>query len=307
MTYTVIASFYALSVLSRKGESMSPKKKKQTSDYRRASGPVAIKMTNDYLFKALMQENKRVLKALICSLLHLKPKDVHSVTITNPIILGKSVDEKDIILDINVIFNNSKQINLEMQVVNESNWPERSTYYACLNFTTLNKGQDYDEVIPLYQIGILDFTPIHEHPKFYSTYQLSDTEDHYIYTDKFNISVLDLTQINLASPTDKAYNIDIWASLFKAKTWEDIKMLAAKNKVIDDAAGTIYELSADEDFRLRCLAREDYEKRQRSLNRRIKKAEDALAESEREIAELKAKLSAYETNINTAGTDVSTD
>ena len=43
----------------------------------------------------------------------------------------------------------------------------------------------------------------------------------------------------------------IQSVLTQAKTWEDIIMLAAKNKDIDDAAGTIYELSADEDFRLR--------------------------------------------------------
>ncbi len=100
---------------------MTQKRKKQTPDYRRASGPVAIKMTNDYLFKALMQKNKRVLKALICSLLHLKPKEVRSVTVTNPIILGESISDKDIILDVNVKFSNSKHINLEMQVVNKLN------------------------------------------------------------------------------------------------------------------------------------------------------------------------------------------
>ncbi len=36
-----------------------------------ACGPLPIPMTNDYLFRTLMQENKTVLSALVCSLLHM--------------------------------------------------------------------------------------------------------------------------------------------------------------------------------------------------------------------------------------------
>ena len=57
---------------------------------------------------------------------------------------------------------------------------------------------------------------------------------------------LDLTNINLATDVDKTYNIDKWARLFKAQTWEDIKMLAKQYEAIDDAATTIYQISEDE-------------------------------------------------------------
>ena len=46
------------------------------------SGPLSIPMTNDYLFRALLQKNNHVLKGLVCSLLHLSPEEVRSVTIT---------------------------------------------------------------------------------------------------------------------------------------------------------------------------------------------------------------------------------
>ena len=52
------------------------KKKEMMNDVSMASGPVAIRMTNDYLFRALLQRNNKVLKGLICSLLHLSPKQV---------------------------------------------------------------------------------------------------------------------------------------------------------------------------------------------------------------------------------------
>ena len=52
------------------------------------TGPLPYKLTNDYLFRALLQKNSYVLKGLICSLLHLNDEEVISVRITNPIVLG---------------------------------------------------------------------------------------------------------------------------------------------------------------------------------------------------------------------------
>ena len=91
-------------------------------------------MTNDYLFRALLQRNNKVLKALICSLLHLNISDVESVRITNPIEMGKAITAKEFILDIRVELNKNTIINLEMQVINEGNWPERSLCYLSRSF-----------------------------------------------------------------------------------------------------------------------------------------------------------------------------
>ncbi len=253
--------------------------------YQNATGPVRFKLTNDYLFKALMQENQNVLKHIICSLLYTTPDNVTDISIDNPIILGERIDNKDVILDINVSFNNGERINLEMQVVNEYNWPDRSTYYACRNYTVLNKGEDYDAAKPVYQVGILDFTPHPDHPKLFSVYKLLEVNDYYPYTEKFTICTLDLTNIHLADATDREYNIDRWASFFKANTWEDIKMLAEQYSVINDAATTIFKLSEDERIRQQCEAREDYEIRQRSLNRRIRQREEKIEQQDRIIEE----------------------
>ncbi len=43
-----------------------------------ATGPVTIRLTNDYLFRALLQRNNKALKGLVCSLLHLEPAQIQS-------------------------------------------------------------------------------------------------------------------------------------------------------------------------------------------------------------------------------------
>lgn len=107
-----------------------------------AKGKIDYTFTNDFVFRAILQRNKNVLTALICSLLHL-PTDEVDVTITNPIELGNAFSDKDFILDIRVEMSDGRLIDLEMQMTNEYNWPERSISYAARTFDSLSAGKDY--------------------------------------------------------------------------------------------------------------------------------------------------------------------
>ena len=103
-----------------------------------AAGALFTPMTNDYLFRALLQRNNYVLKGLVCALLRIPFKEVISARITNPILLGESIDDKTFFLDVSVILNDRTYINIEMQVINEHNWPERSLSYLCRTYDNLN-------------------------------------------------------------------------------------------------------------------------------------------------------------------------
>ena len=229
------------------------------------SGPLVIPMTNDYLFRALLQRNNAVLKGLICSLLHLTAEEVSTAEITNPIELGTSFTDKTFILDVKVHLNDLAIINLELQVINQHNWVERSLSYLCRSFDTLQAGKDYRDARPVIQIGLLNYTLFPAHPEFYATYQLLNVKDCTLYSDKLRLSVLDLTHIELATKQDKALQLDCWARLFKATTWEEINMLAQENEAIREAAETVYQLTREERIRMECEAREDYYRTQRDL------------------------------------------
>lgn len=177
-----------------------------------------------------------------------------------------------------------------MQVIDEANWPERSLCYLCRNFNTLNKGDDYLDVKTVIQIGLLDFTLFPDYPKFYATYQFLNVKNHSVYSDKLHLSVLNLTKIELATEEDKAHRIDHWASLFKATTWEEIKMLAQNDEYIQEASTTIYELTQEEKIRLQCEAREDYYRRQRSNTRRYEATCAELANTKTKLANANIKI-----------------
>lgn len=259
-----------------------------------ASGPLTIPMTNDYLFRALLQRNNKVLTGLISSLLHLSPTDILSVEITNPIELGKSFNDKSFFLDIKVILNNNTYLNLEMQVINEGNWPERSLSYLCREFDHLSAGEDYKDVKSAIQIGLLNFTLFPDHPEFYSTYRLLNVKNHTVYSDKLSLSVLDLTQIHLATQEDKLYHINYWAALFKAKTWEELHMLAQKNEYLQEASATVYKLTQEEEIRLQCEAREDYYRRMHGIQRKFEQQSAEFKALKKEKAALEKKNAALE-------------
>lgn len=133
--------------------------------FQNATGAISYNMTNDYMFRVILQENEFALRGLIGSLLHLNQNEIKSVLITNPIKLGEQIDSKTFILDINLLLNDDTHLNLEMQVVNPLNWPDRSLSYLCRMYDDLHSGQEYQEAQRAIHIGILDFTLFRDYPE----------------------------------------------------------------------------------------------------------------------------------------------
>jgi len=270
---------------------------KNTISFENATGEIRYNMTNDYMFRYVLQKNKKVLKGLISSLLHLNPREIEELEIINPIDLADDITGKEFVLDINLVLNNSSKFNLEMQVLNRHNWPERSLSYLCRSFDQLYRGHEYEEALPVIHIGFLDYTLFPEYPEFYATHMLMNLKNHHVFSDKMTLSVIDLSKVELATEEDKTYGIDYWARLFKAKTWEEIKMLAEKNEYMQEAAGSIFMANADEMIRQRCLAREEAERHERTMKRDMKKLQDenqnlkeSLMLAEQENIELKKQM-----------------
>ena len=269
----------------------------QATSFETATGQIDYGMTNDYMFRAVLQTNEDILKALVCSVFHLKESEVSEIEIMNPIELGRTIDSKSFGLDIKLILDNRKVVNLEMQVENEHNWPERSLGYLCRSFDNLNRGMDYEEVKPTVHIGFLDFTLFREYPEFHATYMLLNIKNHNIYSSKFMLKVIELNHIELATEEDKEFGIDRFARIFKAKTWEELRMCAENEETLTKIAKVIYDYNSDFAIRDQCEAREAYYAREKYRKQKMAEYEaeiaadkKQLAAKDEEIARLKALL-----------------
>lgn len=272
---------------------------KPTVSYEKATGSMKYGLTNDYMFRIVFQENELARKGLIASILHMNPNGIRSVTIRNPIKLGEKIDDKEFVLDIEVLMNDTQLINLEMQMENQQNWQDRSLSYLCRSFDQLYKGEEYTEAKPATHIGFLNFAPFPNEPEFNGCYKLLNIKNHRLYSDKFTFHVIDLTHIELATEEDKAWGIHHWARLFTATTWEELKMIAENNIYMQAATEEMYIRSADEMIEQRCRARNDFMKQERTRNKIMKELEEAhktlLREKESLLSEKEALLSEKET------------
>lgn len=227
-------------------------------------------MRNDYMFHAVLQSNQAVLKNLVAALMNLEEDQIQSCTLENPIVLGKSIDSKDCILDIRLLLNDQKRINIELQIKAQEYWPDRSLLYWSRTYDILKTGENYDKLLPTCQIGILDFSLFKDKPEFFEEFRLLSTSHNRAFTDKISIRVLDLTMLDhikeqIKSDQKEGISCTInpklikWAEIFKAKTLKELEnLLNDQEEVYREMLFTIKQLSEDEQIRMQCEAREDY-------------------------------------------------
>lgn len=136
----------------------------------------------------------------------------------------------------------------------------------------------------------MDFTLFPEQTEFYASYKLLNEKNHHKYSDKFALHVSDLTQIQIATEEDKAYGLDRWAKLFKATTWEEFKMIAAKDEIMQEAGETVFKLNWTDSEHYLCEAREETRRAWNTINKQLEMTQTSLAEKDATIAELKATI-----------------
>ena len=118
-----------------------------------------------------------------------------------------------------------------------------------------------------------------------------------MYSDKINIGVVELKHIDLATEEDKKYGIDKWVRLFKAKTWEDLKMLAQENTYIKSAAQTMFAGNISDEI-LELCRRRDEELEGEAHRRRL------VIEQAAKIEAQKAKIESQATQIDSQATKI---
>ena len=238
-------------------------------------------------------------------------ESIGEFVVTNPDIPPDMVGEKFCRLDINMRVD-GQRVDIEVQVSNEGDYPERSLYYWAREYSSaLGKGEEYSKLPRTIVIIILAFR-LFDCAEFYSEYKALETTRHTPLTDRFCLQYYELPKLPEAVGTDD--ELKLWLALFSAKTEEDLEKIEAMEvPVMKQAIGLYREVTADEEFReierLRSRAqhneasalgharREGYREADEKWQTVVAKKDAALAEKNAAlaenaaiIAELRAKL-----------------
>jgi predicted transposase/invertase (TIGR01784 family) len=218
---------------------------------------LAYRLTNDTLFKMLFVKYPDLLKKMTAVLLGINFESIGEFIITNPEMPPEVMGDKFSRLDINMTVD-GQRVNLEVQVKNEGDYPERSLYHWAREYSTaLAAGNAYSELPRTVVISIIDFN-LFDCVEFHSEYRVLEVTRHTLLTDRFCMHYFELPKLPDDITEDSELNI--WLMLFKAKTIEEFKRLEdLEVPFVEQTIEAYRSITATDEFkeleRMRVLAR----------------------------------------------------
>ena len=203
---------------------------------------------SDLLFKMLFVQYPDLLKDLVARLLGISVGDIEQFTIRNPEMPPEILGNKFCRLDINMTVN-GQLVDLEVQVSNEGDYPERVLFYWARDFSSnLLAGEDYTALPRTIVINILDFV-LFDCQEYHSLFLPLEATRHTLLSDKMGFHFFELPKL----PADAAGDgLLLWLSLFKAETTEELeKINRMEVPVMSQAINAYYTITASSEFRER--------------------------------------------------------
>ena len=159
----------------------------------------------DFCFQELM-EDEEVRRGFIGAFLRIPPEEILDMELLPKKLRKKYKEEKYGILDVRVRLREGEQLNIEMQSIAYDYWQERSLFYLGKMYVDqIHEGEDYDKLKKCIHVGILDFT-LFEHERYYSCFHIWEDTIRDMYSDKFEIHVLELPRLAKYEYPHKAYD-----------------------------------------------------------------------------------------------------
>lgn len=215
---------------------------------------LAYTFKTDILFKMLFVQYPELLKKLVAELLGIRAADIEEFIIRNPEMPPENLGEKFCRLDITMTVN-GQRIDLEVQVNNEGDYPERVLYYWAREFSSsLTTGQSYGTLPRTIVISIIDFK-LFSCEEYWSFFQPLEATRHTLLSDKMGFYFYELPKL----PDEVSGNnmLLLWLSLFKAETEEELeKIKELEVPEMSQAINAYYTITASSEFRERERLRE---------------------------------------------------
>jgi len=254
-------------------------------------------LMNDVLAKMLFVQYPDLLKRLISTLLRIKHESIGQFEITNPDIPPDTFGDKFCRLDISMAVDGQKT-DLELQVANEGDYPERSLYYWAREYSSaLGEGGEYLDLPRTIVISIVAFK-LFACEDLHSEFQPLEVTRYTPLTDKQVLHYFELPKLpQMISADDE---LKLWLKLFDAQTEEELKQIEEMGvPIMKQAVGAYRHVSATDEFkeieRLRSRARHNEASalghaRREGYREAEEKMQGVIDEQAARIAELESRL-----------------
>lgn len=220
-----------------------------------------INRTNDYVFAKIFGDpkHKDITLSLINAVFEFEGTALlEDIEFVDRTLSPEYFDGKLSRLDISGRSKNGTKVNIEMQVVNEHNIERRTLYYWAKLYTTLEKGQDYNELTRTVTINLLNFSllPTVDYHNMYSLY--NSKQPHQLIND-MEIHFIEMPKWKSTSPKEMR-RLDYWVAYFTNKVSEsEMEEIAMQEPTIQEA------LQMESLFTQDDVARRQYEQREKAI------------------------------------------
>jgi len=207
----------------------------------------------------LFVTHRDLLKNLVAVLLGIALESIEEFDVRNPEMPPEILGDKFCRLDINMVVN-GQRVDLEIQIANAGDYPERVMLYWAREFSTaLSAGQSYSMLPRTLIISIIDFK-LFDCEDYHSFFQPLEVNRHTLLSDKMGFHFFELKKLpDVVGETDALL---LWLSLFKADTEEELQKIKGMGvPTMEQAINAYYNITASPQFReierLREKARHD--------------------------------------------------
>ena len=230
-------------------------------------------LLDDYVFKRTFTRDdpNGILRDFLESVLKIK---LRNVQVLNAEIPKDILDERGSVLDIRAELDNTKIVDIEMQVQDQGNISKRSTVYMSKNIATqIKTSEDYQGLKPSIVINILNFNRYKRnsyhsiaHMKFEKTRKeeyvdLGYKEEEQLATDVLEMHFIELPKFIKKNPEIKT-KLDEWLWLIAGRE-DKIEMSKLDNPEVKKAMKLVDEIMADpkerEIIEARAMAKFNYD------------------------------------------------
>ena len=230
-------------------------------------------LLDDYVFKRTFTRDdpNGILRDFLESVLKIK---LRNVQVLNAEIPKDILDERGSVLDIRAELDNTKIVDIEMQVQDQGNISKRSTVYMSKNIATqIKTSEDYQGLKPSIVINILNFNRYKRnsyhsiaHMKFEKTSKeeyvdLGYKEEEQLATDVLEMHFIELPKFIKKNPEIKT-KLDEWLWLIAGRE-DKVEMSKLDNPEVKKAMKLVDEIMADpkerEIIEARAMAKFNYD------------------------------------------------